>query len=72
MNDFLDETSNQQTKEELIELSKIILFLLLGVIMGVFSKYMDSVPKEQLPDILRIIELDRFLSRLPVWLSLGL
>ena len=46
--------------------------LLLGIALGVFSKYLDCTPVNRLPRILEYLDVGNFLGRFAIWLLLGL
>lgn len=47
------------------------LLLVAGVMMGIVSKVLDSIPGNQLPYFLEVLDLRNFFSRLGVWMFLG-
>ena len=71
MINLLDAESKIQNKNRIDDFKKIILVFLCGVLLGIFSKYLDVISRETLPLFLNSLELDRFLSRIPIWLSLA-
>jgi len=42
-----------------------------GVILGIVSKVLDSIPSNQLPYLLEVLDLRNFFSRLGIWLFFG-
>lgn len=71
MKDFL----NNIREAEKISLSKKVLYttfiFLIGIILGILSKILDTTASNELPYFLEILDLRNFLSRLGVWLFLG-
>ena len=49
-----------------------ILILLLGIALGVFSKFLDSTASNALPPILEYLDVRNFLGRFAIWMLLGL
>lgn len=48
-----------------------ILIFIVGVILGVISKVLDTTPGNYLPYFLEIIDLRNFFSRMGIWIFLG-
>lgn len=48
-----------------------LLFLLLGAALGAGSKYLDTKPVNELPQIFQSLDLTNFLGRLAVWIVLA-
>lgn len=48
------------------------LILLLGVLLGVFSKFLDCAAGNELPSILEYLDIRNFLGRFAIWMLLGL
>lgn len=71
MKDFLNEIRRPQN----ISLQKKILYsasiFVIGIILGVISKFLDSTASNLLPYFLEVLDLRNFLSRIGVWLFLG-
>ena len=57
-------------------LSKQIIYtagiLLLGIALGVFSKFLDCTPGNELPAFFEYLDVRNFLGRFAIWLLLGL
>ena len=49
-----------------------ILILLLGIALGVLSKFLDSTASNALPPILEYLDVRNFLGRFAIWMLLGL
>ena len=49
-----------------------ILILLLGIGLGIFSKFLDCTPSNELPAILEKLDARNFLGRFAVWVLLGI
>lgn len=49
-----------------------ILILLLGIALGVLSKFLDSTSSNALPPILEYLDVRNFLGRFAIWMLLGL
>ena len=49
-----------------------ILILLLGIALGVLSKFLDSTASNVLPPILEYLDVRNFLGRFAIWMLLGL
>jgi hypothetical protein len=47
------------------------LFCILGMVMGIISKILDTSAINELPYVLQVLDLGNFLSRLGVWLFFG-
>ena len=71
MNGFL----NEIRKPINISLSRKLLYsstiFIMGVILGVISKVLDTTPSNSLPYFLEILDLRNFFSRMGVWLFLA-
>lgn len=71
MKDFLNEIRRPQN----ISLPRKILYstsiFVIGIILGVISKLLDSTASNLLPYFLEVLDLRNFLSRIGVWLFLG-
>lgn len=48
-----------------------VLILLLGAILGIFSKYLDCTPSNEQLRILEMLDMRNFLGRLSVWIFLA-
>lgn len=48
-----------------------ILILLLGIGLGIFSKFLDCTPSNELPAFLESLDVRNFLGRLAFWVVLG-
>lgn len=60
---------NTHLKPNTLQSSVATFYLfLLGIGLGILSKFLDELPRGTLPFFLDILEVDRFLSRMPVWL----
>ena len=46
--------------------------LLFGIGMGVFSKFLDCIPSNELPGVLESLDVRNFLGRFSVWVLIGL
>lgn len=49
-----------------------ILILLLGIALGVLSKFLDSTASNALPPVLEYLDVRNFLGRFAIWMLLGL
>ncbi len=49
-----------------------ILILLLGIVLGALSKFLDSTASNALPLVLEYLDVRNFLSRFSIWMFLGL
>ena len=49
-----------------------ILILLLGIALGVLSKFLDNTASNALPPILEYLDVRNFLGRFAIWMLLGL
>ncbi|MDQ0215808.1 hypothetical protein J2S13_002228 [Oikeobacillus pervagus] len=71
MGEFLNEIRRPKN----ISLSRKILYstllFVIGVILGVISKKLDSTASNLLPYFLEVLDLRNFLSRMGVWLFFG-
>lgn len=45
---------------------------LFGLIMGIFSKFLDCSPSNELPYVFELLDIRNFLGRFPIWLFLAL
>lgn len=45
---------------------------LFGLIMGIFSKFLDCSPSNELPYVYELLDIRNFLGRFPIWLFLAL
>jgi hypothetical protein len=72
MKDFLNEIRAPAN----ISLSRKIIYSALifiaGVISGLFSKMLDTIPSNLLPYFLEVLDLRNFFSRMGVWIFLGM
>ena len=48
------------------------LILLLGILLGAFSKFLDCTAGNELPPILEYLDIRNFLGRFAIWMLLGL
>lgn len=48
-----------------------IAVLILGIAWGVFSKFLDTVPSNELPFILARLDIGNFLGRFAIWILIG-
>lgn len=73
MNGFLN---NIRAEEPQIALNKKIIntvaIMLLGVALGVFSKFLDTTPTNELPLVLGYLDVGNFLGRLAIWILFAL
>lgn len=44
-----------------------LLVLLFGLLMGIFSKFLDCIPSNRLPFLLETLDLGNFFSRMSIW-----
>ena len=49
-----------------------VLVLVLGVLLGLVSKYLDCTPSNELPGLLTALDVRNFLGRFAIWLLIGL
>lgn len=49
-----------------------ILIFILGIVLGVFSKFLDTVPSNELPIVFEILDIRNFLGRFSFWTLMGL
>ena len=65
--------NNREAPERLEKQSLHWVFIMLyGIIMGVFSKYLDCTPSNELPFLLEYLDVRNFLGRFSVWVLIGL
>ncbi len=69
---YLEQISHQEKRQRLNDLVMICLLLIAGVLLGLFSKYIDSLPEGYLPILVENLRIDRLMSRMPIWLCLAL
>lgn len=65
-----------RSAEKLIPLNKQIIntvcILFIGIILGTFSKFLDTKPTNELPFIFEFLDMGNFFGRLAVWLLIAL
>lgn len=63
-------------KEKAVPVRRQILntmgILLLGIGLGIFSKFLDTVPVNELPFLFEYLDISNFLGRFAIWVLLGL
>ncbi len=55
-----------------VAIKNIVLCIILGLIMGVISKFLDELPINYLPSLLQTLDFANFLSRMGIWLFIAL
>lgn len=48
-----------------------LLILLLGIVLGIFSKFLDCIPSNKLPYLVEMIDLSNFFGRTAIWYLLA-
>ena len=73
MNKFLNDT---RSTENMIPLNKKIIntvcILFIGIILGTFSKFLDTTPANELPFIFEFLDIRNFLGRFAIWVLIAL
>ncbi|MEG0550618.1 MAG: hypothetical protein RR554_05620 [Vagococcus sp.] len=72
MQSYLPSNHTHSKKFTLKEPLSILCIFFIGTGLGVLSKFLDEIPRGTLPLYLDILEIDRFLSRMSIWLLLAL
>src|SRR5690606_21634168 len=71
MIDFLNEIRRPIKISPLRQFFYSTLLLIIGVLLGVLSKVLDTTPSNHLPYFLEILDLRNFFSRMGVWIFLA-
>ncbi len=50
------------------QIRNTFLISLAGILLGIFSKFLDCTPGNEMPAIFEILDIGNFLGRLPIWL----
>ncbi len=73
MNKFLN---NIRSVNKQIPLSKKVFYsiaiLLLGIALGIVSKFLDTTPSNELPFIIESLDVGNFLGRFAIWVLIAL
>ena len=68
--------NNIRYKEKSIYYSKqirnTIAILFLGIVLGIFSKFLDNTASNDLPFIVELLDITNFLGRFAIWVLIGL
>ncbi len=68
--------NNIRSAENPIPLNKQIInticILFIGIILGTFSKFLDTMPTNELPFIFEFLDMRNFLGRFAIWLLIAL
>ena len=68
--------NNIRYKEKSISFSKqirnTIAILFLGIVLGIFSKFLDNTASNDLPFIVELLDITNFLGRFAIWVLIGL
>ena len=68
--------NNIRYKEKSISYSKqirnTIAILFLGIVLGIFSKFLDNTASNDLPFIVELLDITNFLGRFAIWVLIGL
>ena len=72
MKTFLDNIRGKRKAALDIQMIHTVAILLLGIALGVFSKFLDSTASGQLPLFLEYLDVRNFLGRFAIWMLLGL
>lgn len=68
--------NNIRSAENPIPLNKQIInticILFIGIILGIFSKFLDTMPTNELPFIFEFLDMRNFLGRFAIWLLIAL
>ena len=67
--EYIREKRNTSLSGQII---RTIMILLLGIALGVLSKFLDSTAGNALPPILEYLDVRNFLGRFAIWMLLGL
>lgn len=72
MKDFLDNIRRPDIPGKLSkEIRNTVLILLLGILLGAFSKYLDCTPGNEQLYLLELLDVGNFLGRMSVWILLA-
>lgn len=73
MKNFLNTVRNTKNpiplKQQIINTASL---LLIGVVLGIISKFLDTTPANDLPFIMNYLDISNFLGRFAIWLLLAL
>lgn len=72
MEGFLEHIRKKRNTALSGQIISTILILLLGIALGVLSKFLDSTASNALPPILEYLDVRNFLGRFAIWMLLGL
>lgn len=73
MKDFLNHIrSGAQSVPLQKRLLRTVFLFLLGIVLGAFSKFLDTVPGNELPFLLEYLDIRNFLGRFAVWAVIAL
>lgn len=72
MESFLERIREKRKTALSRQMISTILILLLGIVLGALSKFLDSTASNTLPLILEYLDVRNFLGRFAIWMLLGL
>lgn len=67
----LNSIRKKETLSFIKQLLQIFFILILGIALGVFSKYLDTVPSNNTLFLLEYFDIRNFLGRFAIWVTLG-
>ena len=72
MESFLERIREKRNTALSRQIISTTLILLLGILLGAFSKFLDCTTSNALPSILEYLDVRNFLGRFAIWMLLGL
>ena len=72
MERFWEHIREKRNMELSIQIISTIMILLLGIVLGALSKFLDSTASNALPPIFEYLDIRNFLGRFAIWMFLGL
>ena len=72
MSDFLNGIRRREKSvPAAVQIVNTVGILLFGVVLGVFSKFLDCTASNELPVLIAYLDVRNFLGRFPIWILLA-
>ena len=73
MKKFLNDIRSAENPIPLFkQIINTVYILFIGIILGTFSKFIDTMPTNELPFIFEFLDMRNFLGRFAIWLLIAL